>query len=212
MRKDKKELLLFWDMVAPFQTNVVAFYDTFTDTDSTLLPNHTPDISITGNGWVTFGGDTYQIISNQAEYNGGSPANAIAITNMSTPNVVVRTRFTLDSGGDPAAGGLTLRSSADGVIYIQLRVDPEEDDVNLVRAGTIDSAVFVTSPGDVIEITATCLGDTTTALIENVTTSNSVTLEITESTASANTRFGLFTNAGAGPEPSPTFDWIEIRR
>ena len=109
MRKDKKELLLFWDLVAPSQTDVVAFYDTFTDTNGTLLTDHVPDINIADASWAIFADETFSILNDQAIYNPVSPENAKAYIDINQSNVVVRTRFQLGAGGDPSDGGILLR-------------------------------------------------------------------------------------------------------
>lgn len=47
-------------------------YDTFTDSDSTALASHTPDIDTVGGGWTASNG-TWDIQSNQANNTGSNP-------------------------------------------------------------------------------------------------------------------------------------------
>lgn len=70
------------------QHGTVLFYDTFTDSDSTALDSHTPDIDLSATGW-TLSSAVWSISSNQAVMTSNSTTNRTAITDPGQGNVII---------------------------------------------------------------------------------------------------------------------------
>ena len=72
-------------------------YDTFTDTDTTALSAHTPDINTTGGSWALLNSSDIQIISNEAKVVGSPGDNVLYLMNVGVTDFTLTATFKLSN-------------------------------------------------------------------------------------------------------------------
>lgn len=167
-------------------------YDTFTDTDAVLLPNHTPDIDVVGGGWTSIAG-VWDILSNEAKTSSDPGAKAVIDSG------IYDGRFKVD----------LMVGLATGIAYLQFR---QKDVDECWHAGLDDNAQTVIleelTPGGLVrratvsfaqdeatwyEIKVLCQGDFIQVFVDDV-------LYITHASESLQTETGVGIVALSNPD------------
>jgi len=168
------------------------FYDTFTDTDGTLLDAHTPDIDTVGGGWTNAHG-SWDIQGNKAQKctAGSAPQAAIAVVDVGQADCVLTATFTLATEDSYGYGGFTARfTDKDNLFFIS--ISASEDRFALARRQggvwtTLDYVSVPISAGVEYTIRCTLAGNDITAVLNGT-----YTVSATDSMNNTSTVHGLF--------------------